>query len=190
MVGSKIPSRLLLLAAVPMETGERREETHPQPLLKMSSLSSTPGHHIYSHKKQGLAIPLGCISLSETIRPTHCSFLIPGNSGEGHANHPIAKAEPQNSGKVKQFPANSAAYASPQFGSREAPAETPDFLTVKGAGLYLQCLDINKYGPFPNSVCVPPVSLDRGSEETFPLIPVTKQVSSVGEIRCTWLCNS
>lgn len=66
-----------------METGERREETHPQPLLKMSSFSSTPSHHIYSLKKQGLAIPLGCISSSETIRPTHCSFLIPGNSGQG-----------------------------------------------------------------------------------------------------------
>lgn len=139
-----------------METGERREETRPQPLLKMSSFSSTPGDHIYSHKKQGLAIPLGCISLSETIRPTHCSFLIPGNSGQAHANHPIAKAEPQSSEKEKKFPANSAAYASPQFGSGEAPAETPDFLTMREAGLYLQYPDLDKYGPFPNSVCVSP----------------------------------
>lgn len=178
MVGREIPSRLLLLAAVPMETGERREETHPHPLLKMNSFSNTPGHHIYSHEKQGLAIPLGCISSSETIRPTHSSSLIPGNSGQGNANHPITKAEPQSSEKEKKFPANSPAYASPQFGSGEAPAETPDFLTIKEAGLYLQYPDLDKYRPLPNAVFVPTVSLDGGSEETFPLIPVTKQVSS------------
>lgn len=62
-----------------METGERREETLPQPLLKMSSFSSTPGCHTYSHQKQRLAISLGCISLSETIRPMDRSFPTPGN---------------------------------------------------------------------------------------------------------------
>ncbi|KAJ7413524.1 hypothetical protein BTVI_43101 [Pitangus sulphuratus] len=133
---------------------------HPQPLLKMSSFSSTPGHHTYSHKKQGLAIPLGCISLSETVKPTDCSFLTPGNSGQEHANHPIAKAEPQSLEKVKQFPANSAAYASPQFGTGEALVRDPYFLTVKEAGLYLQYLDLNKSKPFLSSVCVSPVSLD------------------------------
>lgn len=142
-----------------METGERREETHPQPLLKMSSFSSTPGHHSYSHEKQGLAIPLGCISLSKTIRPTYCSFLIPGNSGQENANHPITKAEPQSSEK-KKFPANSPDYASLHFGSGEAPAETSDFLPLKEAGLYLQYPDLDKYRPLPNSVFVPPVSLD------------------------------
>ncbi|RLW07024.1 hypothetical protein DV515_00004305 [Chloebia gouldiae] len=80
--------------------------------------------------------------------------LMAGNSGQGHANHPIAKAEPQSSEKEK-FPANSVADASPQYGSGEAPTETPHFLTIREAGLYLQYPELDKYRPFPNSVCPP-----------------------------------
>lgn len=87
-------------------------------------------------------------------------------SGQEQATHPNAKAEPQSSERVKQFPANSAAYAFPQFGAGEVPAETPNYprLSVKEAGLYLQSLDLDKSGPFLSSVCVSPedatVSLD------------------------------
>lgn len=48
-------------------------------------------------------------------------------SGQEQATHPNAKAEPQSSERVKQFPANSAAYAFPQFGAGEVPAETPSY---------------------------------------------------------------